>query len=115
MKQFITVLFLIISSYGFSQRDTICMNEIKEIKLNLNKCHKQYQTGTSLVVGGILISTCMYAGNSNNLFSTPLKKGLFFASVGMAMIGYFIQIDSHKFIGRAGITNNGLTIEVQLK
>ena len=108
MKKSLFILLAVISIGLNAQNDSI-------IKLNLRKCHNEFKTGTSLVVGGVLISTCMYAGISNNLFSTPLKKGLFFASVGMAMIGYIIQIDSHKFIYKAGLNENGVTIKVQIK
>lgn len=78
------------------------------IQLNLAAHQKQFSTGTFLIIGGVATSIAgviLYDRQS----TTPDgdgndKKYPWFVYVGSAVtsIGVAIQIDSHKYIGRAG-------------
>ena len=67
----------------------IQQSEIEHIKLNLNKCHKEFQTGTTLYVLGFMV-TGMYL--ITDISALPYISG------GCFLIGSICMIDSHKFI-----------------
>jgi len=87
-------------------------NKINNIQLNLDKCHEQFKKGTTCIGLGIGLSAigtfCLlkYVKSSN---IDDYNKGLydigrFSAFIGgtLTTIGFIVQIDSHKWIGRTG-------------
>lgn len=73
--------------------------EQESIKLNLTKCHNQFRTGTISLVLGVLATT---AGVIVNRYDSGSGDILYIAGGAASAAGVVIQIDSHKFIGRAG-------------
>jgi len=100
--------------------------EIDLIKLNLGNHHKQYKTGTNMLVAGILTSVGGYGislianGNNNKGPAEKTIKSLVtITSVvgsGLILVGSIIQIDSHKHFKKAalGLGSDGLTLKVKL-
>lgn len=87
--------------------------EITNIQLNLERCHFQYKFGLGIVITGGLISiggSLLF--NKETKTGTPINQGIGVPVIVMggitSLIGSIIIIDSHKFIGRAGL--NGITI-----
>ena len=70
-------------------------NEVRYIKLNLNKCHKEYKVGLVITVIGSGIA--LLAMNSEHDMRKEMTAGLIVAGVGS-----IIRIHSHVYIGRAG-------------
>lgn len=73
--------------------------EQESIKLNLKKSHDQFKTGTIVSIIGLLATGAGAIVNGNEPGS---GNALFIIGGAATMIGVGIQIDSHKFIGRAG-------------
>ncbi len=86
-------------------------NEI--IQTNLKKCHKQWQNGlevTGFGLGASIVGSYMVF-NSNNIGDAS-KVGQIFIGLGglTSFIGTIIMLDSHRYIGKAGLSfnSNGL-------
>jgi hypothetical protein len=73
--------------------------EQENIKLNLKKSHDQFKTGTIVSILGVLATGAGAVLNGNESGS---GNALFIIGGAASMIGVGIQIDSHKFVGRAG-------------
>lgn len=83
----------------------------EQMKVALQQSHKKFSTGTLFIIGGmttILTSGLIYVKQSGNtdawdngklLHPTPV---LLYIGGGLVTTGAIIQIDSHKWIGRAG-------------
>lgn len=83
------------------------------IQDNLARAHKQYSTGTMIqaagivltVAGGLIFSHRLLNNNyydpktGERIHGTPY---IMYAGVVMTTAGTIIQVDSHKWIGRAG-------------
>lgn len=81
-----------------------------QIQVNLTKAHSKFSTGTMLIVGGVvttIAAVLLYnrglrnenSDNNGRVMPSPVILGI---GSGMMMVGTVIQIDSHKWIGRAG-------------
>jgi hypothetical protein len=89
--------------------------EVYNIRYNLNKMYKQYNTGTTCIISGTLITTMgiLFTTNNNSKFGLPLSicGGI------LSLTGYIIQIDSHKYLKRAsiqyGVTPMSATIKLK--
>lgn len=68
------------------------------IQLNLAKSHKQFSTGSTLLLIGAL-ATGAYIHSLKSQDEMPI---LLAVGSGMALAGGVIQIDSHKWIGKGG-------------
>lgn len=82
----------------------------KTIQVNLTKAHSKFSTGTMLIVGGVVTTIAavllydrgLRNGNSDEqgrVMPSPVIMGI---GSAMVTVGTAIQIDSHKWIGRAG-------------
>ncbi len=98
---------------------------VDNIENNMTRFHKQYSTGTGLLIAscGInLISTGIYVyslDNGSNHFQYQSQRILpVFMAIGgaLSLCSFVIQIDSHKFFNKArfGITENGATVSIPL-
>jgi hypothetical protein len=95
MKKLILILSLFASTSQAQQRDTLT---IQDMQYNLYRSHQEYRTGTVVSILGLLaILASVEAKNSE----MPLPE-LGYIGAGMVTVGGIIQIDSHKWIGRAG-------------
>jgi hypothetical protein len=86
--------------------DGLEANQI-HIQKNLTKSHKQHQLGTRILIGGAAISALglvIYNDSKEDAFGEPEKKDPTIMVIGSLIsgIGAVIQIDSHKWIGKAG-------------
>jgi len=80
--------------------------DVNTIQLNLFKSHEQYRKGTGLLISGFSLSIIgtallMTGIEGNDKGSTTI--GSAFSIIGgiVSMTGVIVQIDSHKYIGRA--------------
>lgn len=113
-----------------SKRMNLIENRIAETQYYLAKSHKQFKKGTILLISGVLISGIgsgvylylnykyqigLNATNSNHSSNTPPSM-LFpiISGIGslISFVGIIVQIDSHKYIGRAslGTSLDGITL-----
>lgn len=95
----------------FKRRILALEQSQQEMQVALAKSHKKFSTGTLLLVGGmttLVASGIIYAKQSTNtdiaengklVKPTPV---LLFIGGGLVTAGAIVQIDSHKWIGRAG-------------
>lgn len=79
----------------------------RNIQVNLERSHKQFSTGTLFLIGGIVTSAMTAITYDRGVNSSDFGRGKFnpalvYVSAGLFTIGTVIQIDSHKWIGRAG-------------
>lgn len=80
------------------------MNQ-RNIQLNLNKAHKQFSTGTLMVLTGAILTTAgaiLTARDNDATSKAKNNNALLYVGAAMTTTGVVIQIDSHKWIGRAG-------------
>jgi hypothetical protein len=101
MKKTIIAVAMLFSLQGKAQMaDTTEIRKMQEsidrINLNLDKAHKQYRTGTVLIVVGLALNgAAVLAGNDND------GRGFIAGLGGIAILGGgLVHIDSHKYIGR---------------
>jgi len=99
----------------------LLINDINNIKQNLEKCHKQYKLGTNFIIGGLsatfvgsyFIFESIDNSNSNSNYGSI---GTILTLLGgiSTIVGCAIQIDSHKYISRASISAgvNGATLKI---
>ena len=93
MKKLILILSLFASTVQ-AQQDTITM---QDMQYNLYVSHKQYREGTVVVIIGLLTMIA-----SSQFKSTEMKMPeLNYIGGGLIAVGGFIQIDSHKWLGRS--------------
>ena len=122
MKKIILILttFSIFNSTYAQSASTIEMR-LKKLELNndiiqknLYKAHKQYRDGLGMTIFGIG-ATIMGSSMSINDIKSKGNGDVGFIIGGtgvlMLIIGNIIMIDSHKYIGRAGLglNKNGIT------
>lgn len=82
----------------------------EQIQVNLAKGHKEFSTGTFFLIGGVattVLATVLYNKGTRNQNSDEQGKirpspVLLCIGGGMITAGTVIQIDSYKWIGRAG-------------
>lgn len=128
MKAFTFILLLTISTTLFGQVErnndvfidslkteiTKTQNELIYVQANLSKFQKQYRTGTIITFVGGAVAT----GGLITTINTETTNYQYLLVIGgiISTIGFIMQIDSHKWIGKAGIgiTENGLTIKYDL-
>ena len=95
-------------------------SEIILIKNDLVQAHKEYQIGTGFIISGTSLigigSLIEYIRSTST--SSGTNPGIYLIGIGglSNVIGYLIQIDSHKWIGRAGIGlgGNGIILKYKL-
>lgn len=74
--------------------------ETQEIQLHLARSHREFRTGTifyGVGLGLLIAGAYRQAGNNNSI-------GLGLIGTGCVMVGGILHLDSHKHIGRAGIS-----------
>lgn len=108
MKIVIVFGFLILIAHTSRAQDTrydSIVSRVKDLELaqekvqiNLIRSHNEFRLGTILQVLG---AVAMIAG-AEELDTEDSSKVLFIAGASCSGIGLVLQIDSHKFIGRAG-------------
>lgn len=113
MKKLITILVISASFSCFSQTADA---KIDSMKVNFTNFHEQYMSGVTLtVVGSAVAGIGVFVGarNYNSIRANEQSKidaiALMSIGSGIAIIGYIIQVDSHKFIARAGAGGVNLT------
>lgn len=101
MKSLLTlILSLTMFSSNAQWADTTANQRIDHINLQLDKSHRQYRTGTYLVVAGLAVNGLALLAGENG-------GGGFLAGFGSLFLvaGTAVQIDSHKYIGRTRIND----------
>ena len=113
MKKLITILIILASFNCFSQTAEA---KIDSMKVNFTHFHEQYMSGVTVTVAGAAITGLglfVAARNFNSEKAAQQNKidaiALLSIGSGIAIIGYIIQVDSHKFIARAGAGGVNLT------
>lgn len=109
MKTPFIILLMAVSSVGYSQNYDSLKRVILEVQQSqyqtdfyLQKAHEQYSSGTLILGIGVAtaaIGTVLHISSTEN--NNP-AKGLMIAGGATTVVGGIIQIDSHKWIGRAG-------------
>lgn len=73
-----------------------------KIELNLQKANEQYSSGTLLLGIGVATSVIGAMLHTQSDDPGPAGTSLMIGGGATALVGGIIQIDSHKWIGRAG-------------
>lgn len=105
MLKSLTLICLLIPCIGYSQsldslnqRILSIEQEQSDIKMNLRAHSKQFSLGTVLLLTGAGIVAMDLLTADENKSDNTLK----FVGGGAFVLGMVVQIDSHKWIGRAG-------------
>jgi len=121
MKKIILIALSVLTiNFVNAQVDTTISMRLKKIELNneviksnLKKCHNQWKDGLGVTIFGFgtsIIGSYMSL-NANNI-GDKSNVGIIITSIGgiTSLIGTIVMLDSHKYIGRAGlnIESNGL-------
>ncbi|MDD3771845.1 MAG: hypothetical protein PHC38_04220 [Weeksellaceae bacterium] len=128
IKVFGTLLATILLSLSISaQSITELQADLNHIKLSLEQHHKQYKIGSSLIITGLIASSSGMVinviankpenqSNGSSKTDKAISNSLIIVGGGLALAGWIVQIDSHKYFKRAavGFTSNGLTLNVDL-
>lgn len=138
MKTILSLIAILIVNLATAQSDTTISIHLKQIEANVNhintnliKCHEQWRDGLGITVFGIGVSTLgvviinqnynNYTSGSHNIKPSNYKNnenvGLIITGVGglTSLIGTIIMLDSHKYIGKAGLGINGNAITYRFK
>jgi hypothetical protein len=75
--------------------------ELYNIRYNLNKMYREYSVGTSFIIAGVSTSLI----GSVVMFTSFNQYSYIIMAVGgtSTLIGYIIQVDSHKYLKKASI------------
>lgn len=114
MKKYIFILFLAFT-FNSKAQDTInnpsmpikevtISNELKFIRMNLRKSHNQFKTGAVMYAASVIPIGLGFASN---------QPPLIYAGGVISLIGTIVMINSHKYIGRAGIGFGGEGVKVR--
>lgn len=105
----VAVLFGLASKCSGQSIDSLHRNILElrqadqEIQLNLNKAHRQFRDGTILsAAGGVATVLGLIIYNSDKDGPNEPNPNLIYVGGILTTAGLIIQIDSHKYIGRAG-------------
>lgn len=82
--------------------------EINTAGFNLIKAHNQYKSGTFFIIAGIgatALSIPLYAKDYQTATILSVSGAIF------SIVGYVIQIDSHKYIKKAGLSMTGNSVK----
>lgn len=123
------ILFLILSLITInlsSQTDSIRFKQIETklseldkntqiLQSNLDKCHKQWVRGGSLCVFGVVttgVASGLYIQGIQDKSTETIATSKLFLGIGglFTLVGSVIMIDSHKWIGKSGlsVSNGGI-------
>ena len=125
----LSLSFLMIICFGSAlsaQSVADLQADLNNVKTNLELHHKQFKTGTNLIVAGIisasvgsLLATIDATNEDKNKASKTvrtLSTTVVIVGSGLSLAGWIVQLDSHKYFKRAamGFTPDGLTLKVDL-
>ena len=112
MKKYILFLLIVLTHESYSQNYDSLRQAITEltrdqehIKLNLERSHNQFSKGTLIGIIGLgtaLVGSVLYY-RSTDTSGDNVAFGIMGVGGVAASVGLVIQIDSHKWIGRAGV------------
>lgn len=101
MKHILTlILTLTLFSANAQWADTTAHERIDHINLQLHKAHKQYRTGTALIVTGVVLNGFALLMNSDQPSGFVTGLGSLFV-----LAGGVVHIDSHKYLGRTKLND----------
>ena len=78
---------------------------INAIHHNMVHSHKEFKAGTSLIIMGTILTiagSLILQDRDGTVTKANKNPTLIYLGTGVVTIGTIIQIDSHKWIGRAG-------------
>ena len=84
---------------------------LDNVRYSLFKHHRQYSTGTSLMVGGVFLQGISFMF-SDDLFDQNIRLPIIAVGSAAILAGAIIHIDSHRHIG---IAANGIKLSIDLK
>ena len=93
--------------------------DLQYMKDCFRRCHKEYSSGVVFTILGVLAmgGGLYYSGNplSNSNNQSNTAGYLIAAGALSSLIGSMIIMDSHKWIGRAGLVDYGVGISIMNK
>lgn len=106
-----SVLFLCSSPAAAQQTELDSLKEkilkmdvaINALHHNMVNAHKQFRTGTALIISGTVLSVVGFLMTKDTPENAAKSPGAFvYIGGGMTLAGGIIQLDSHKWFGRGG-------------
>ena len=107
----LVVIFLLYPSIVVSQNTDSLYQRIlqietnqRNIQVNLTKAHNKFSIGTTLVIAGLgaTFASIITDEPGQDADGNPQEPILLYIGSALLTVGTIIQIDSHKYIGRAG-------------
>ena len=92
--------------------------DIQYMKDCFRRCHKEYSTGVVFSILGVLAmgGGLYYSSNPiNNNPESDINSYWIIAGAASSLIGSLVIIDSHKWIGRAGLVDYGVGVNLKMK
>ena len=92
--------------------------DLQYMKDCFRRCHKSYSSGVVFSVLGVLAMAggIYYSANpSNNYNQSQTSTYMIIAGAASSLIGSLVIMDSHKWIGRAGLVDYGVGISIMNK
>lgn len=92
--------------------------DIQYMKDCFRRCHKEYSTGVVFSILGVLAmgGGLYYSANPiKNNTGSDVNTYLIIAGAASSLIGSLVIIDSHKWIGRAGLVDYGVGVKLKMK
>lgn len=80
-------------------------NDLTYVKENLNRSHEEFKKGTILIGCGLTFSSLVFTTNPSDY---KMQRTILVIGGLMTATGVIFQIDSHRWIGKAGAS--GLTV-----
>ena len=95
------------------RKDVVITDELIYLRKCLSASHSEYKTGSTLLISGIALSGLGIYLSTKNTNALPVV----YIGSAICVLGEIFMIDSHKWIGRAGIGvgGNGVLITYKLK
>jgi hypothetical protein len=83
---------------------TLLRTDLSGVQMNLNLCHKKFRTGALIFGAGIaayFIGSISAANNTGTISSESVL--LILGGFGATVTGGILMINSHRYIGKAGV------------
>ncbi len=93
--------------------------ELDYMKECFRKCHNNYSIGVGISIVGLLVAASGISIDAKkatiNDSNSNIGIYMIYSGLGLSLIGSLTVMNSHKWIGRAGINANGIGVNIKRK
>lgn len=112
MSKIIVLLLISLSCHGQTLQELkaqidVTQGQVNQIRLNLDKCHRQYQAGVAITAIAIVLTTVVALTPNEDTFEgqkvNHTKEYVMGAGSVLSLSGMIVIINSHKYLSWNGL------------